>query len=294
MRLVLLALLVLLSAKPVNAFFFFGKKEKKHKEESIKLEEIKLEDDLDSDYKNLSDFEKERLKLQENEKKSLNFIFTSVGEEEQEAALEKVYTENEKEQLLELWRSTLARNRTIQFVIRVLSVNPDDVEQNNSMMQILTKAMFVPFYTISAISRNSLISGGSAVGARVLGDVVDDVNSDRERADHVTRTDLIVLFMLVDEIAERLRVTYREYKNSILAEKLINEELEIARLDASEALNLEDSASIFLSRLLLRDIERRNKFLNQEKRNYRRTLIDLAGEESVNSVDKLIEMELKN
>jgi hypothetical protein len=290
-RIIITSLILLINFLPVRAFLGFGAKNKKNDK---KIQDIKLVDDLEEDAEELSDFEKERLKLQENEKKSIDFIFTSIDDKDLEASREEVYSENEKEQLLELWRATLARNRTIQFVIRVLSINPDDIEQNNSMMQVLTKAMFVPFYALSAVSRNSLISGGTAVGARVLGDVVDDVNSDRERADHITRTDLIVLFMLVDELAERLRTTYREYKDLIVAEKLINEELEIARIDANDALQLDETSSVFLSRMLLRDLERRLKFTIQAKRNTRRTLIDLAGEESLASVDKLIEIELKN
>jgi vacuolar-type H+-ATPase subunit F/Vma7 len=234
-----------------------------------------------------------RKELKANEEKALNFVFPSIDSAEEEITRENFFSKTEKEQLLELWRATLARNRTIQFIIKSLSANPDDYEKNNAVMQLLARAMFVPFYAVTAIADNALVAGGSAVGARVIGDVVGDHTEKRDRSREITRTDMMVLFMLTDEVAERLRSAYYAYKEAKIEKELIKFELETARLDLAEAYDQEYDSSIFFTRMVVRDMERRTRENELNYRNNRRTLIELAGEEAVDSVGLLLDLEVE-
>ena len=258
----------------------------KQKHSSIKLDEVKP--------KELDAFERKRKELQESEKRALEFIFPSIAiEQEEKIKTEKYFSNTEKDQLLELWRATIARNRTIQFIVRVLSTNPDEFEKNNAVMQVITKALFVPFYAVSAVTSNALVSGGSAVGARVIGDVVDDNNQKNSRTREITHTELIVLFMLVDQVAERLRTQYFSYKEAKIEKELLVQELEPARLDAAEAINGKLKESVFFTRMVVRDLERRSRANDIQYRTARRALIEMAGEQSVTVVDSLIDLEVK-
>ncbi len=260
--------------------------ELKQKHSSIKLEDTKP--------KELDAFERKRKELQESEKRALEFIFPSIAiEQEEKIKSEKYFSETEKDQLLELWRATIARNRTIQFIVRILSTNPDEFEKNNAVMQVITKALFVPFYAVSAVTSNALVSGGSAVGARVVGDVVDDVNQKNSRTREITHTELIVLFMLVDQVAERLRSHYFTYKEAKIEKELLRQELIPARLDAAEAIASNLKESVFFTRTVVRDLERRSRANDVKYRTSRRTLVEMAGEQSVTSVDTMIELEVK-
>lgn len=250
---------------------------------------IKLEDTKESDA-----FERKRKELQESEKRALEFIFPSIAlEQDEKIKTEKYFSETEREQLLDLWRATIARNRTIQFIVRVLSTNPDEFEKNNAVMQVISKALFVPFYAVSAITSNALVSGGSAVGARVIGDVVDDVNHKSSRTREITHTELIVLFMLVDQVAERLRTHYFSYKEAKIEKELLHRELIPARLDAAEAIQAKLKESTFFTRMVVRDLERRSRANDIKYRTSRRTLVEMAGEQSVGSVDAMIDVEVK-
>lgn len=272
--------------KEKRGFFGFKKKSSKEKEDrKEKKSEVKL-----------SELEELRAELKENEEKALNFIFQSEELEEDMESAEKFFSKTEKEQLLELWRSTLARNRTIQFVIRSLSTDPDDYEKNNAVMQVLSRALFVPFYAVSAVADNALIQGGSSVGARVIGDVMDAKMDKKDKTKQVTRTDLIVLFMLVDEVAERLRNSYYAYKESKIEKQLLDYEVKLARLDLDKAMELEEGSknqsSVFFTKTVIRDVERK---LRQNKLNFKnahRKVIELAGEDAVNNVDLLIDLEI--
>ncbi len=240
-----------------------------------------------------SDVEKLREELKFNEEKALDFIFPSVDTEEDRVTRENFFSQTEKEQLLELWRATLARNRTIQFIVKSLSSNPDEIEKNNAVMQVLSKALFVPFYAASALTSNALVSGGSAVGARVIGDVVEANNAQTDRTKQITKTDMIVLFMLVDEVAERMREAYHTYKEAKVEKGLLLFEVEPARLDAAEALTKKDGSSVFFTRMVVRDLERKLREVDIRYLSNRRTLVELAGEQAVDSVDVLINLEIE-
>jgi len=194
--------------------------------------------------------------------------------------------------LLELWRATLVRNRTIQFIIRSLSTDPENFEKNNTVLQVLSQALFVPFYAISAIADNTLIQGGTSVGARVIGDVVNSKMEDADQTKQVNKTDVIVLFMLVDEVAERLRNAYYSYKDSKIENKLISHEVKLAELDHQKALTNENEATIFFTQTVLRSLERKLRENKLKFNSSQRKLIELSGEAAVNSVDLLIEMEI--
>lgn len=271
--------------------------EKKHEQQIIRLE---VEDEKDqskntgskSKKNSKSEIDKVRQELKENEEKALDFVFPNIDDSAAKASSEKFFSQTEKEQLLELWRATLARNRTIQFIIKSLSSNPNEVEQNNVVMQALSKALFVPFYAMSAVANNSLVSGGSMVGARVIGDVVDATTDKADRSRQVTKTDLIVLFMLVDDVAERLRQAYYGYKNALIEKQLLGHELIPARIDSSEAFAKNEKSSIFFTRMVVRDLERRLRLTEHSYLSNRRALLELAGEQALESVDLLIKLEV--
>lgn len=251
----------------------------------------KSKDSKPSNKQSKKSIEEARKQLKENEKKALDFVFPSIDTSKEELSKENFFSKTEKEQLLELWRATLARNRTIQFIIKSLSANPDDLEKNNAVMQALSKALFVPFYAVAAVSNNSLINGGTAVGARVIGDIVDAQTGAQDRSREITKTDLIVLFMLVDEVANRMRTSYYAYKEARIEKKLLEFELQAARIDAAEAFQKNQQSSIFFTRMVVRDIERKTRSNKLNYASNRRTLVELAGDEAVNSVDLLIDLE---
>jgi hypothetical protein len=259
------------------------KSSKKEKQES-KSQAVKKKTDL----------ELKREELKANEQQALDFIFPSISNETvSQTTREDFFSQTEKEQLLELWRATIARNRTIQFIIKSLSQNPNDIESNNAVMQVLSRALFVPFYAVSAVANNALVSGSSAVGARVIGDVVDNANGQNQHNQQVTKTDMIVLFMLVDEVAERLRTTYYAYKEAKVQKELIKFELIPARMDASEALENNFTESVFFTRTVVRDLERKLRETEIALNTNKRTLAELAGQETLDSVDTLIDLEVE-
>lgn len=271
--------------KKKKSWFFFKRKQDKTEPEKKDIKEEKI----DSKEEKIA---LAREELKQNEEKAINFVFQDQDFKFNTITSEKFFSRNEKQQLLELWRATLVRNRTIQFIIRSLSTDPENFEKNNTVLQVLSQALFVPFYAISAIADNTLIQGGTSVGARVIGDVVNSKMEDADQTKQVNKTDVIVLFMLVDEVAERLRNAYYNYKDSKIESKLISHEVKLAELDHQKALTSENEATIFFTQTVLRSLERKLRENKLKFNSSQRKLIELSGEAAVNSVDLLIEMEI--
>lgn len=262
---------------------------------SIKLEDSEADKEVEDETMSL--VEKRRKQIQSNQEKALNFIYANTSDREDiDLELDNFFTQREKEQLLELWRATLLRNRTIQFILKSLSGDPKDVNAKNNVMQALTRAMFVPFYAIAAVTESTLVGGGSLLGARVLGDVVDQSNQDRSIDQQLTRTDMVVMFMLVDEVAERLRHSYYDYKDAKIKKALIEEEMKLAQFDLAEAMKIAPdsglSEQVLLARMIKSNLQREERLVNLDFRSSRRTLVELAGKQAVSNIDPMIDMEI--
>ena len=263
---------------------------------AIKIDDSASADDSSLD-KELSLLEAKRAELKKNEQSAFQFINASTEEQHVDLVTDEFFTHSEKEQLLELWRATLLRNRSIQFILKSLAADPKSVTAKNNIMQALTKAMFVPFYAVSAVADNTLITGGSLLGARVIGDVVDKNDKERAVDQQITRTDMVVMFMLVDEVAERLRQSYYQYKDTRIKRAFLDEDLQASGYDLTEALDVAPengmSEQVFLARMINNELQRQVRLLDLDYRSSRRMLIELAGQQAVANIDPMIDVEIR-
>jgi vacuolar-type H+-ATPase subunit F/Vma7 len=289
----LFSLAFLLSSLAVNPVFAI----KDYSELSaIKIDDSASADDSSLD-KELSLLEAKRAELKKNEQSAFQFINASTEEQHVDLVTDEFFTHSEKEQLLELWRATLLRNRSIQFILKSLAADPKSVTAKNNIMQVLTKAMFVPFYAVSAVADNTLITGGSLLGARVIGDVVDKNDKERAVDQQITRTDMVVMFMLVDEVAERLRQSYYQYKDTRIKRAFLDEDLQASGYDLTEALDAAPengmSEHVFLDWMINNELQRQVRLLDLDYRSSRRMLIELAGQQAVANIDPMIDVEIR-
>ena len=103
---------------------------------------------------------------------------------------------------------------------------------------------------------------------------------------------MIVLFMLVDEVAQRLRNSYYDYKEAKIDKELFDYELKLAQMDHEKALDAKQESSIFFTNMVTRDIERKLRQNKLEFKNANRKLIELAGQDAVTDVELLIDLEI--
>ena len=241
----------------------------------------------------LSELEIKRKDLQKEEEEGLNFIQPSValtGEEQQ--AIDEFFSRNEQEQLLNLWKATIERNKTIQFIIQKLSPANSPQQANSLLSRTLGAAIFLPFYALQALTNNAGAYYGSQVGGRVLGSVIEGKMKKNQTEIQLSQTEAIILFMLTDEVAERLRQRYHAYKKLMVERVLATNELEEAKKDNLTAQDSGSAPAQVLADIQRRSIEREIRRLDAQLRSQKNSLIELAGPVAVGDLDKQLQLEL--
>ena len=258
-----------------------------NKEEIISL--LQTEDKI----KNLSELQQKYKELQKEEIEGINFIQPSLElSQDEQKSIDEFFSRNEQEQLINLWRATIERNKTIQFIVQKLSPANSPKEANSLLGRTIGAAIFLPFYALQAITNNSGAYYGGQVGGRVLGSILEGKTSKNAAIQQLSQTEAIILFMMIDEVAERLRQRYHNYKRLMVERTLATSELGDAKndnLDAKESSNL--SAQI-LANIQRRSVEREIRKLDAEMRSHKNALIELAGPQAIGELDNQLKLEL--
>lgn len=224
----------------------------------------------------------------------MNFIQPSIEiSKDEQTKIDSALSKVEQEQLLILWRATLERNKTIRFIVQKLAPNEDDKKKNQVLSQILNTAVFLPFYAIQSVAPADTSALASYLGAGVASDIISGVSKKNKDKLILTQTEMVIMFMMIDEIAERVRQQYSNYKREMVDLLLAKEEMEAAKKEAEASLQINSPEAQFLSQIRIRQIEREVKRTEARLRSFRITLLDLCGNDALAQVDKLIEKEIK-
>ena len=248
---------------------------------------------LPSGKKDLTSLKSSREELHTAEIEGLNFIQPSLTlTEEEQKAIDEFFTRNEQEQLLNLWRAAIERNKTVQFIIQKLTPANSTQQKKGILAKTVGAAIFLPFYALQALSDNAGAYYGGQVGGRVLGSLLDGRMGKNEAVMQLSQTETIVLFMMIDEVAERLRQRYYSYKRLMTERALASLELEETRKDNLAARESESPAASILADIQRRGAEREIRKLDADLRYYKNALVELAGPQAIGDLESQLKIEL--
>jgi len=243
--------------------------------------------------KNLSDLQIKREELQKAEEEGLNFIQPSLAlTEEEQKAIDEFFSRNEQEQLLNLWKSTIERNKTIQFIVQKLTPANSPQEANSLLSKTIGAAIFLPFYALQAFSNNAGAYYGSQVGGRVLGNVLEGKMQKNQAQIQLSQTEAIILFMMIDEVAERLRQRYHAFKRLLVERALATNELEETKKDTLDAQESTSPGATVIASIQRRAVEREIRKLDAQIRSQKNALIELSGPIAVDNLEEQLKIEL--
>ena len=249
---------------------------------------------LSSKGTSISALELERKELQKAEVEGLNFIQPSLEvTTEEQKAIDEFFSRNEQEQLLNLWKATIERNKTIQFIIQKLAPLESPQASHSILAKTIGAAIFLPFYALQAFSGNNAGAFyGSQLGGRVLGSVVEGKMKKDQAQLQLSQTESIILFMMIDEVAERLRQRYHNYKRYMVERALATNELEETKKDSLDARESDSPGAELIATIQRRSVEREIRRLDAQSRAQRNALVELAGPEVVSLLDEQLKLEL--
>ncbi len=199
----------------------------------------------------------------------------------------------EKQQMSELWQSTIDRNPDIQFVIQKLQPHSNGNHAMAATMKLLSTTLFsamnvAPFMLPGGINQvNPLILGGSQTGASLIQGLFQDKQMKNARKHAISEEQATILYKIIRETADKLVASYRNYKKEQTAVTRATQDLadlqamaaEAKARDASDAIEME-----YTLRKAKRDIEEKS----EQRKLYHQQLIDLAGGDAVAKLDKEI------
>ncbi|MBI2996469.1 MAG: hypothetical protein HYY52_07190 [Candidatus Melainabacteria bacterium] len=282
--------------KPIKGYVSFSKylpSEHHLKETTLSSNENLIKLEKETSKSSLSELELRRKELQKAEEQGLNFIQPSIQlTPEEQVAIDEFFSRNEQEQLLNLWKATIERNKTIQFIIQKLSPANSPQQASSFLSRTLGAAIFLPFYALQALTNNAGAYYGSQVGGRVLGSVIEGKMQKDKSLIQLSQTETIILFMMIDEVAERLRQRYHNYKRLMVERSLATNELEEAKKDILDAHETNSQETQVLTSIQRRAVEREIRRLDAGVRAEKNALIELAGLQAVSELDEQLQLEL--
>lgn len=205
--------------------------------------------------------------------------------EEEERERNSAYADREGEQIAGLWESTLKRSADIQFVIQKLMPSSDPGRTTSLMMRILATTIATAGQTGGYIFP---MPGriGMVGGSQLLISVLDQSKSKQARMAQVDQAQLIVLYKIVRDVADRLTENYRDYKKYVRRTGRAEARLEkMKRMILSSRPGHDDFRQIELDYLLDKAQEDVDEAI-WDARRYRQSLVDLAGWDAVDRLDR--------
>jgi hypothetical protein len=204
----------------------------------------------------------------------------------------------EKSELADLWDAALSRNQDIQFVVQKLMPSKDPKHTTAMMMKLLSTAMY------GAMSASTMMMPGGTsagqmqgmymaqnAGAGLVMNVLNGAASKSARKAQVTETEAIMLYNIIRNVADKVVENFHEYKkNRTNVDRGYTDYQDLQNMVA-DARAAQDPAKQIEMEYTLRKARRDIDALNDDVRRSRQSLVDLAGAESIDRLDKQVQIE---
>jgi len=196
----------------------------------------------------------------------------------------------EKEQIADLWESTLTRSPDVQFVIQKLQPTSNQAHLNSTLTKMLGAAMYgamgmsMMMMPNSGMAGYAMMSGGSSAISSVLG----IAQNKADKRAKLSQEEQMIMLGIVRTTADKLVASYRDYKKFFVALARASNDLQDLQAMAAEARSGQDAAKQLEMDYTLRKAQRDIDQISDDVRRNRCNLIDLAGTEAVAKLDKQI------
>ncbi len=194
----------------------------------------------------------------------------------------------EKEQLADLWESTLTRSPDIQFVVQKLQPTSNQPHLASLLTKALSTAAFAGVGAMGMVSPNMGTYMMSSAGASAISSVLGGQQKKADKAAKLTQEEQMMMLQIVRSTADKLVASFRDYKKFFVSLSRASNDLQDLQAMASEARAGQDAAKQLEMDYTLRKAQRDIDQISDEVRRHRSNLIDLAGSEAVSKLDKQI------
>ena len=202
--------------------------------------------------------------------------------------LKKVGTvlDAEKEQLADLWESTLTRSPQIQFIVQKLQPTSNPAHLTNILARMLSTMAFGGLGAMSMMSPSMGTFAAASMGGSMVQTALGITQSRSDKKAKLTQEEEIMMLNIVCTTCDKLVGSYRDYKKYSNALTRGANDLQDLQSMVAEARSGQDSAKQLEMEYTLRKQQRDLDSIADDSRRDRQSLVDLAGPEAVDKLDK--------
>jgi hypothetical protein len=207
------------------------------------------------------------------------------SEEETNKKVDAILTAEQME-LNDLWEATLAKSPDIQFIVQKLQPTSNPAHLSTILTRMLSTAAFGGMGAVAMMSPNPGMYAATSAGGSMISQVLGmKEKSDAKRA-KLSQEEELVMFKMVRDTCDKLVGCYREYKKNTTSLERAVTDLQDLKAMVADAHGGQDGAKQLEMEYTLRKQQRDIDSVAEDVRRDRQSLIDLAGGEAVEKLDK--------
>lgn len=203
----------------------------------------------------------------------------------------EMMAQGDSKQLTDLWDACLNRNQDIQFVVAKLVPSADRSHVATVMTRTLTGLLYGALGSMQMIAPSPGMYAGQQFAMSAIQQIMGTVDSKQAKKMQLNQAELIMLYNMVRQTADKLSDAFRLYKDS---SKDLNESItsfEEIRNMIRDTSTPQAASSQLMVHIAVKTTESNISQKTSAVSRYRQTLVDLAGPEAVAKLDKQLQDE---
>jgi len=211
-----------------------------------------------------------------------------VQTEDEQQNTDELMSTSEKAQLLDLWTATIERYPDIQFAIVHLQPTSDPAHVSAMATRALSNLVLSGGNAASFMMGSTTGRAGMGMGVGLLQQVLGNTAGTKRQV-QLSQEQTTMLFQMIRNTADRLSMNYRLYRLHLETyQRSLDDLNELKELAASSG---QATAGAMMTEYLLNKAQRETVIAKAQATLYRKAIVDLAGSEAVDTLDKQIEEE---
>lgn len=203
----------------------------------------------------------------------------------------EMMAQGDSKQLADLWDACLNRNQDIQFVVAKLVPSSDRSHVATVMTRTLTGLLYGALGSMQMIAPSPGMYAGQQFALSAIQQIMGTVDSKQAKKMQLNQAELIMLYNMVRQTADKLSDAFRLYKDS---SKDLNDSItsfEEIRNMIRDTNTPQAASSQLMVHIAVKTTESNISQKTSAVNRYRQTLVDLAGPEAVAKLDKQLQDE---
>jgi hypothetical protein len=197
----------------------------------------------------------------------------------------------EKSEMVDLWEATLTNSPDIQFVTQRLMPTANVSHATTIMSRLLSAAIVGAIGTMSRGAQNPGTVAITQSGGSILSGLLGAQDRKMLRKQNITDEQIIILYKIVRDTADKLVENYRTYKLTVAAFQKARADLADYQGMALELSGSHDAFGQMEAQYVLRKQQGDIEGIRYKLRQYRLQIVDLAGAKATSHLDEQLEQE---